>query len=215
MIDLYCERVGTGLFAEPLNAVSNLAFLIAAFISWQDVKQLQAPGGNLFLIPVLMAVTGLGSLLFHLLANPSSQVADLVALLLFQLAYLWLYLQRTELLNTTPRIIFITLFLLSVFYLSLFQQYMNGSLLFLPSLLVLLGLGIYHASTGRPGTRVIVLATLFFLTALIARTVDIAVCATWPVGTHFLWHILNAMVMVMMFRVLLIQKQQSDDTHKR
>ncbi|MBB3984658.1 hypothetical protein GGQ68_000974 [Sagittula marina] len=29
-IDLYCERAGTGLWSEPLNAWSNLAFPLAA-----------------------------------------------------------------------------------------------------------------------------------------------------------------------------------------
>jgi hypothetical protein len=27
MMDAYCERVGPGLLAEPLNAVSNISFL--------------------------------------------------------------------------------------------------------------------------------------------------------------------------------------------
>ena len=29
-VDHYCERIGAGLWSEPLNAVSNGAFLIAA-----------------------------------------------------------------------------------------------------------------------------------------------------------------------------------------
>ena len=31
MMDAYCERVGPGLLAEPLNAVSNISFLLAAW----------------------------------------------------------------------------------------------------------------------------------------------------------------------------------------
>jgi hypothetical protein len=31
-IDAYCERLGPGLWAEPLNAVTNLAFIVAAVI---------------------------------------------------------------------------------------------------------------------------------------------------------------------------------------
>ena len=30
-IDLYCERVTVSFWAEPLNALSNIAFLIAAY----------------------------------------------------------------------------------------------------------------------------------------------------------------------------------------
>lgn len=29
-IDAYCERIGTGFWAEPLNALSNVAFFAAA-----------------------------------------------------------------------------------------------------------------------------------------------------------------------------------------
>ena len=31
VLDLYCERLGPGLLAEPLNAVTNGAFLVAAW----------------------------------------------------------------------------------------------------------------------------------------------------------------------------------------
>jgi hypothetical protein len=31
MMDVYCERVGPGLLAELLNAVSNTSFLLAAW----------------------------------------------------------------------------------------------------------------------------------------------------------------------------------------
>ena len=34
-IDLYCERTGPGLWAEPLNALSNLAFIAVAVILWR------------------------------------------------------------------------------------------------------------------------------------------------------------------------------------
>jgi len=30
-MDAYCERLGPGLFAEPLNALTNVSFLLAAW----------------------------------------------------------------------------------------------------------------------------------------------------------------------------------------
>jgi len=33
-VDAYCERVGMGVLAEPLNAFSNLSFLLAAWAAW-------------------------------------------------------------------------------------------------------------------------------------------------------------------------------------
>ncbi|MBU2665239.1 hypothetical protein KOI35_17180 [Actinoplanes bogorensis] len=50
-MDAYCERLGPGLGGEPLNAVSNAAFLIAAVL-------LLARGG-IRPLPVLLGVVGL------------------------------------------------------------------------------------------------------------------------------------------------------------
>jgi hypothetical protein len=33
-LDAYCERTAPGLLAEPLNAITNASFLIAAGAAW-------------------------------------------------------------------------------------------------------------------------------------------------------------------------------------
>ena len=38
-VDLYCERLGPGLWAEPINAITNAAFLIIAYFVWQLANQ--------------------------------------------------------------------------------------------------------------------------------------------------------------------------------
>ena len=45
--------------------------------------------------------------------------------------------------------------------------------------------------TGRRLTEIGVL----FLVSLTARTLDRSVCAALPIGTHALWHVLNAVVL--------------------
>lgn len=39
-IDLYCERIYPGFWAEPLNAITNIAFIIASFWAWQTAYKL-------------------------------------------------------------------------------------------------------------------------------------------------------------------------------
>ena len=34
-IDIYCERIDTAFWAEPVNAVTNLAFILAALYGWR------------------------------------------------------------------------------------------------------------------------------------------------------------------------------------
>jgi hypothetical protein len=41
-MDAYCERVGMGLLAEPLNAVSNISFLLAAWAAWVLARRVGA-----------------------------------------------------------------------------------------------------------------------------------------------------------------------------
>lgn len=203
MLDLYCERIGPGLLAEPLNAFTNLAFLLAAYLASRDIKKHRISNKAWWLLPLLMAATGLGSLLFHLFANPISQMLDLVALLLYQLVFLWFYSQLLNGLSGKGRIVFMLLFLLSVYTSSSFPHLFNGSLLYAPTLLILLGMSVYHFIKYPSSAVNTMLATGLFTMSLVARSVDLQVCDAWSAGTHFLWHLGNAIVMLMMFRVLL------------
>jgi hypothetical protein len=67
-IDAYCERLGPGLWAEPLNAVTNLAFIVAAVICLHGVSGIPRPPLGLALVIILAAI-GVGSGLFHTFAN--------------------------------------------------------------------------------------------------------------------------------------------------
>jgi hypothetical protein len=37
-VDLYCERLGSSLWAEPLNSPTNLAFRLVAVIVWRMAR---------------------------------------------------------------------------------------------------------------------------------------------------------------------------------
>lgn len=34
LLDIHCERTGSGLLAEPLHALTHASFLIAAWAAW-------------------------------------------------------------------------------------------------------------------------------------------------------------------------------------
>ena len=84
MIDLYCERLEPGLWAEPLNALTNLAFLAAAWASWSMVRHSATRSGEVTLLLVLMVAIGIGSGLFHTFATTWARLFDVVPILLFQ-----------------------------------------------------------------------------------------------------------------------------------
>ncbi|BAB51018.1 msl4336 [Mesorhizobium japonicum MAFF 303099] len=41
-VDLYCERTGPGLWAEPANALTNLAFIAAGLWGVREVRRCKA-----------------------------------------------------------------------------------------------------------------------------------------------------------------------------
>ena len=68
----YCERGADAAFwAEPLNALSNIAFLVAALAAGRELAGRPTGGRRHFeaLLVVLVAVIGIGSFLFHTLAT--------------------------------------------------------------------------------------------------------------------------------------------------
>jgi hypothetical protein len=55
-IDIYCERLAPGVLAEPLNAISNISFFIAAVAIWRLVHhQKKIPIGIWILIVLAIA----------------------------------------------------------------------------------------------------------------------------------------------------------------
>lgn len=188
-VSLYCERLGPGLLAEPLNAATNLAFLLAAALAWRRA------GLHLDqrLLAALLGCIGLGSLLFHLFATPFTQWCDVIPIALFQLCYLYLYLRRVAHRSTVVSAVWLALYSGGLAWASQASAVLNGSLAYGPAALALLVLGLVHL---RLRARLDVLAAaLLFVVSLGARSVDLMLCAQWPPGTHFLWHVLNAVML--------------------
>ncbi len=208
MIDLYCERVGPGLWAEPLNALSNLAFVAVAFalaVRWR----LWRPGADLGVrwLVVLMAAIGIGSGLFHTYANAAAQLADVLPILLFQLLFLGLYLRRFVGFTAGATLFGVGGFLALCLLARSWPHFANGSMAYAPAMaaLVLLGVQQRRHSAGPP--LLLGAATLFGL-SLTFRTLDLALCDSFPHGSHFLWHLLNSLVLALSaWSVLPLQEQ--------
>ena len=197
MIDLYCERIGPGLWGEPLNAISNIAFLVAALVSWRGLgpwRRGNDPGGVALI--VLMAAIGVGSGLFHTYANAAAQWADLLPILLFQLVFLGLYLRRHLGMALGATLLWLAGFLALCLVARGWPQLLNGSLAYAPPWAALVLLGV-HQGRRRPGPGLLFWAAGLFLLSLTFRSMDLALCASFPHGTHFLWHLLNGMVLVL------------------
>lgn len=203
----YCERVGNGMWAEPLNALTNLAFLLAAMLLIVRLRQVQHSPWRLMDIDLLIALLfaiGIGSLLWHTLATPWSEWADVIPILLFISVYLLSYLARIAGLRPWQVIFWFLLYHIvnTGVQLSLPQETLNGSLFYLPTLAALILFAVHTRGMAHPHARLYLRAATLFTLSVVLRTLDPALCGAWPFGTHFIWHLLNAYVLFLLTMAL-------------
>lgn len=202
MIDLYCERTAPGPWAEPLNAISNVAFLLAALAAWLTIRRLGRARVDLAFTVGLTVLVGVGSALFHTLATPWARILDVVPILLFQLGFLWLYARNIVGLPGHYAAALLAVFLAAALGGRQFPATLNGSLTYAPAVLVLVGLGAHHYVQARCERWTLLVASVLFVLSVMFRGVDLEVCAFFPIGTHFLWHLLNGVVLYLAVRCL-------------
>ncbi len=193
MIDLYCERIGPGLLAEPLNAATNGFFVIAAWWCWRSARA--STRRDVMVLAVTMFAIGIGSGLFHTFATPWAELLDVIPLLFFQLAYLWLHLRRVAMLERVTAASLSCVFAAAIAICAMYPQTLNGSLAYMPAATALMLMGVQQTFASGSDARGLIAAGLIFIISLTARTVDNLLCAHWPWGTHFIWHSLNALVL--------------------
>ena len=208
MIDVYgyCERLGPELLAEPLNALTNASFLIAAGAAWLLARRLGRLSTDVWVLLGLAFSVGIGSALWHTLATPWAMLLDVVPILLFVLWFIWVYTRRVAGMPTPLAVASVIGFLVSAFFAQAFLASLNPSLTYAPALVAILVLGVFHAQN-RPAARFSLLAaTGAYALALVFRMLDEAVCPALPSGTHFLWHSLNGLVVYLAMRCVILSR---------
>lgn len=208
----YCERGDPGFWAEPVNALSNAAFLIAAGLAAWRLRRAGTADAPALLLSALVAVVGVGSFLFHTLAVRWSLLADVIPIALFIYAYFLLAMRRYfdlgigAALGATVAFAAVNVGLepvLDGLTGRSTDALTNGSIGYAPAILALAGvaaglLAPQGCSLGparhEAGRALLAIAALFTV-SLAFRTLDRAVCPVWPLGTHALWHLLNAGVL--------------------
>jgi len=204
---LYCERLDGSFWGEPANAISNAAFLIAAAAAF---RLWWRTGGRdlaaLALIAVVVAV-GFGSFAFHTLATPAAMLADVIPIAVFIYGYLLLALRRFLGLSATISVIVVIGYAAMTQALSVAAppELLNGSVAYLPALVALVAVATatsWRQGTGQPW-RELSRATIIFALSLLLRTLDRVSCDAVPLGTHFIWHLLNAVTLYILLRAVI------------
>jgi hypothetical protein len=207
-LDGYCERLGPGFWAEPVNAVTNAAFMIVAVLLWPRTRDEALAR----LLAAILFAIGVGSFLFHTLATRWAAAVDVAAILLFILTYVfaanrhvWGWPVWAAALGTAAVIPWTAA--LTRLFAAL--PFFTISAYYWPVVLLIL---VYAALAWRrhPATaRGWLLGAALLCLSLAFRSVDEGLCDRLPLGTHFLWHLLNALMLGHMIRVYLRHRQEN------
>lgn len=206
-IDLYCERTSPELWSEPLNALSNLAFIGAAALLWRRAGGRHS-SGDIRLLLALIAAVGIGSLVFHTLATRWAALLDIVFIAFFVLVYYQRF--QVRLLGKSPAASWRgvgAFVLLAVLFGSATRLLppiaLNGSEFYLPPFALLLVCARQARGRAAQTARWLTLAGALFLVSITCRAIDQAICPAWPLGSHFGWHLVNAAMLYSCLRGLL------------
>lgn len=205
----YCERTAAGLLAEPLNAVSNISFFIAGWLLLKLYRAAADKRPEEKILIALIFIIGTGSTLFHTFANGLTMLADAIPISIFTFYYLWVAMRRTLVLRVRNAALWLLLFtLLSSQANHLPAEYadysFNGSINYFPALFALFAIGGALAGRHSPAAPLILTAALLFVVSLVFRSIDYATCPSFALGTHFLWHLINGVVLYLLVKAILV-----------
>jgi len=205
----YCERLDASFWAEPLNAMSNLFFLVSAYCVYQYMKKKRVePSVSFFvsLLAFILVCIGIGSFLWHSFATLWSELADVIPITLFIYTYLFVFvlkvLEKSYFLAVMSLLLF-TLFNY-LFGVCFSDKLLNGSIAYFPALLILVLLS--YLIKEEKEFSLMLKAIGIFMLSIVFRSVDFMVCDLIHFGTHFLWHVLNAYMLYLLVQLLILKK---------
>lgn len=226
----YCERgLSPAFWAEPVNATTNAAFLIASIAAlallYREPNHKRTITRHLLI--ALVFIIGVGSFLFHTFATRWAAVADVAPIGIFMLAYLAFALRRFARANVFWSLVGLAVFIGAMMAAGRLQCWdgqvgfnldipegargrcLNGSVSYLPAWAAMLLIGAYltafasDAFTRRRTGPIVLSAGVVFTASVAFRSLDMALCQTvtiagMPIGTHFMWHVLNAVTLFLL-----------------
>ena len=190
-IQMYCERTHDHLFAEPLNLLSNAAFLVAGIAIFLRARRSHSPT-YARILSVLVCLIGFGSAAFHAFASLGTLILDVFAIALSTLFVFYMYLGLILKVALIKKVVLFT-FLIGLsagLPVVIPSELTNGSSEYLGILVMLFLFSRWDPSAS--GQRHMLVATGIFGIALLVRSFDLAICHLSPYGIHFIWHLCSA-----------------------
>ncbi len=193
-VDIYCERLDASFWAEPINAISNLSFLVAGVLLWR----LRSPRANL--MAIFLILIGLGSFSFHTFANRLTGLLDVLAIALYLIAFAFLIPKQWLRSSIWIQLGSVLLLILCIVLTQLLISTLKPILPWLPpgmylgAWLTLIFYAWVTHSSNFLAARFLWLAVIVFPFSLLSRQLDLTLC-NFSGGSHWLWHLLNGLTL--------------------
>ncbi|SLN46133.1 ceramidase domain-containing protein [Roseisalinus antarcticus] len=201
-IDAYCERTDFTFWSEPLNALTNGLYLAGAILMFARTRRDGLPLATA--LSVMLGLIAIGSFLFHTTATAWASAADTAPIGIFILIYLFA-VNRDVLRMLWWRAGFATagFFPYAAVAVPLLDRiaFLRISDFYWTVPILLLVYAPIVARRNRATAAGFVAGAALLSTSISVRSLDLILCEVFPLGTHFLWHSLNAVLLPMMIEI--------------
>ena len=185
----YCERTTLEAFGEPINTLSNIAFILCGLMLIFIKKMKLNP------LPYAVIFIGISSFLFHYIPTKLFSILDIFSIILFVIIYNILLTRNILKYSMSYSILSSFLLLLITYFIGilLFKTIVGSSSFYLGLLLYMLL--ILFLIRKIENLKYFLLAIILFALSIFFRSIDTFLCNYIFFGTHFIWHIINSLVL--------------------
>ena len=202
------ETVAGGFPAEPLNAISNLGFLLV-LVYWALKTKFRIRLYPVIVITMpLMFCALVAGTMHHILRSDKVWHSITLLCIFFAVvnACVYLWYRVTESWMKSFLCVMAVPLVFRLFLASLtFPEKISVAVVFVVMALAMLIPAVVHCMRNHlKNLELLVISSLAFMIALIFREADANLVGIMPLGTHFLWHIFGAVSLFYLLKYLFI-----------
>ena len=200
-VGYYGGRIANGFWGEPLNVASDICLIVVIILFYAKLKKEGFSDKPTLILVFLGGLVGLGSAIFHSHPTKITLQIDLLPITIFGLAFIAFSTRRFF--NQSyiiSALIPFAFFLFTLGFVKITNNFRIPGLNHIPSILALIIIGMLlfrHRLYNKVG-KAFIIAAGCYIVGLFFRYLDFYVYQSFPLGTHFLWHVFTFSVVIIL-----------------
>lgn len=163
-------------------------------MAYGKIKTVKTPDRTyLYFLTSMVGAVGFGSAIFHAIPNHVTILFDVVPIYIFLLSalvFLLRCLTSSWMISISACVVYVIALVAATVFVP--DDLLNGSFRHAITLVTLLIILAYNVKKHRAEGMRLLGIVLLYAAAITFRSIDVVTCNTHHIGTHFLWHTLNA-----------------------